>query len=76
MDSKWHLWSYLDIEDGLKRANNGNFGSDTVGLGIQNSNGPTLTNQVVAGIATKDYYLVSDQNLRISLASMIPFHAI
>ena len=47
----------LDIEDGLNSTGNGEFGFDTVGLGIQNSNGPTLTHQLVAGIATKDFYL-------------------
>jgi hypothetical protein len=33
------------------------YGLDNVGLMVQNSGGPTLSNQVVAGIAAKDVYL-------------------
>ena len=47
----------LDVEDGLNLTGNADFGYDTVGLGIQNSNGLTLTTQLVGGIATKDFYL-------------------
>ena len=36
---------------------NGDYGFDTVGLEIENSGGLTFPHQVVAGIATKDYYL-------------------
>lgn len=47
----------LDVENGLKVSGNGEFGFDTVGLGIQNSIGPILKHQVVAGVSTKDIYL-------------------
>lgn len=47
----------LDVEDGLNLTGNADFGYDTVGLGIQNSNGLNLTSQLVGGIATKDFYL-------------------
>lgn len=43
----------LDIDDGLNLAGKGEFGFDTVGLDIQNPNGFTLTDQLVAGIVTK-----------------------
>ncbi|KAH7094512.1 aspartic peptidase domain-containing protein [Paraphoma chrysanthemicola] len=48
----------LDLADNLLGdANNGLFGTDSVGLMLQNSGGLKLENQVVAGIATKDFYL-------------------
>lgn len=37
--------------------NNGEYGYDTVGLGWQGSGGPSLDQQIVAGIATKQFYL-------------------
>ncbi|KAL8717936.1 MAG: hypothetical protein Q9225_004869 [Loekoesia sp. 1 TL-2023] len=36
---------------------NGLYGNDTLGLGIQGSGGPTLSNQVLAAIRTKAFYL-------------------
>ncbi|KAL8703927.1 MAG: hypothetical protein Q9201_002907 [Fulgogasparrea decipioides] len=36
---------------------NGLFGNDTLGLGIQGSGGPTLTDQVIATIGTQDIYV-------------------
>jgi hypothetical protein len=45
----------LEHELGITGA--GIYGFDTVGLEIQNSGGLTLPGQVVAGIATKDFYL-------------------
>lgn len=47
----------LDVENGLNLTGNGEFGYDTIGLGIQNSNGLILTHQLLGGIATKDFYL-------------------
>lgn len=37
--------------------NNGEYGYDTVALGWQGSGGPSLDQQIVAGIATKQFYL-------------------
>lgn len=36
---------------------NGVWGNDTLGLAVQGSGGPTLQNQVVAGIVTDNFYL-------------------
>ncbi|KAF2814039.1 acid protease [Mytilinidion resinicola] len=47
----------LILEHQLGYAGAGMYGFDTVGLMIQNSGGPSLSGQVVAGIATKDFYL-------------------
>ena len=47
----------LAFEDNLNYTGNGQYGFDTVGLGIDSSAGPTLTGQVVAGIVTTDFYL-------------------
>ena len=47
----------LGIESSLNLTGNGDYGYDTIGLGLDNSTGLTLTHQVVAGIATSDFYL-------------------
>lgn len=47
----------LGIENHVNLTGNGDYGYDTVGLGLDNSTGLTLTHQVVAGIATKDFYI-------------------
>lgn len=47
----------VDLRKELNYSANGLYGLDNVGLMIQNSGGPTLFNQVVAGIASKDFYL-------------------
>lgn len=47
----------LNLEDDLGMNDNGLYGFDTVGLTLQNSGGLTLEKQVVAGIATKNFYL-------------------
>lgn len=47
----------LGIENHINLTGNGDYGYDTVGLGLDNSTRLTLTHQVVAGIATKDFYL-------------------
>lgn len=35
----------------------GDFGKDTIGIGAQGTGGPTIDNQLVAGIAVDAYYL-------------------
>jgi hypothetical protein len=47
----------LELESNLGYTGNGEFGFDTVGLSWQGSGGPSLTHQVVAGIATTDFWL-------------------
>jgi hypothetical protein len=47
----------LELESNLGLSGNGEFGFDTVGLSWQGSGGPTLDHQVVAGIATTDFWL-------------------
>ena len=45
------------LESNLGYFSNVKYGFDTVTLGWRGSGGPSLQNQVVAGIATKDFYL-------------------
>lgn len=45
------------LESNLGYFSNAQYGYDTVTLGWQGSGGPSLQQQVVAGIATKDFYL-------------------
>jgi len=47
----------LELESNLGYTGNGEFGFDTVGLSWQGSGGPVLDHQVVAGIATTDFWL-------------------
>ena len=47
----------LGLETNLDYSGNGNFGYDTVVLGYPGSNGPSLQQQIVAGIATKEFFL-------------------
>ena len=47
----------LGLEENLGYTGNGLFGYDTVGLGFQGSNGPSLDQQIVAGIATPEFYM-------------------
>lgn len=47
----------LGLESNLGYSGNGEYGFDEVGLGWQGSGGPLLDQQIVAGIATKDFYL-------------------
>lgn len=49
----------LGLEENLGYTGNGLYGYDTVTLGWQGSNGPSLDQQIVAGIATPDFYLGS-----------------
>ena len=51
----YHLSLYSESKLGY--SGNGDFGFETVSLSWQGSGGPTLTNQVVGGIATKDFYI-------------------
>ncbi len=47
----------LIAEASLGYTGNGDFGFDTVTLGLQGSGGPTLERQVIAGYATKQLYI-------------------
>jgi hypothetical protein len=47
----------LDLESKLNYTGNGLYGYDNVGLGTSQSPGPSLPQQLVAGIADKDYFL-------------------
>lgn len=47
----------LDLEMNLGYTGNGQFGYDTVTLGYPNSGGTQLSKQVVAGLATPDFWL-------------------
>ena len=47
----------LGLETNLGYSGNGDYGYDTVVLGYQGSNGPSLEQQTIAGIATKEFYL-------------------
>ena len=47
---------HLALEENLGYTGNGLYGSDTIALGWQGSNGPSLDQQIVAGIATPDFY--------------------
>ena len=44
-------------ERNLGMSGNGLWGNDTIGLGIQGSGGPTLPDQVLAGIVTDNFYV-------------------
>lgn len=46
----------LDLELNLGYTGNGQFGYDTVTLGYPNSGGTSLSSQVVAGLATPDFW--------------------
>ena len=46
----------LGLEENLDYTGNGLYGYDTVALGWQGSNGPSLDQQIVAGIATPEFY--------------------
>ena len=47
---------HLALEENLGYTGNGLYGYDTIALGWQGSNGPSLDQQIVAGIATPDFY--------------------
>lgn len=47
----------LALETSLGYSDNAEFGYDTVALGWQGSGGPSLDQQIVGGIATKEFYL-------------------
>jgi hypothetical protein len=57
--STWQFDNYYDLalESNLGIAASGEFGFDRVGLGWQGSGGPVLNHQVVAGIATQDFFM-------------------
>lgn len=47
----------LSVEQNLNIPVTGLYGHDTIGLGGRGSSGPTLQNQIVAGIKSERYYL-------------------
>lgn len=47
----------LELELNLGYTGNGENGYDTVALGWQGSGGPSLGHQIVAGVATKEFFL-------------------
>lgn len=47
----------LNLPDYVNNYDNGDYGLDTLGLGLPGSSLPSLNNSVVAALATKDYYL-------------------
>ena len=47
----------IGVEQNLGYTGNGLYGADTVALGWQGSNGPSLDQQVVGSIATPDFYM-------------------
>ena len=57
--STWSFNNYyeLQLESNIGYTGSGGFGFDTVGIGWQGSGGPVLEHQVVAGIATEDFWL-------------------
>lgn len=48
-----------ELNLGYTFSNAGEYGFDTLALGYRGSGGPSLEGQVIAGIATKDFYLGS-----------------
>lgn len=56
-----HGFFELGVEKNLDYfdSDNGDYGLDTLALGYNGSGGLSLDNQVIAGIATKDFYLGS-----------------
>ena len=57
--STWSQYGFyaLGAEDNLGSTSSARYGNDTVGLGIQGSGGPSLSNQIVAAFSTDDFYL-------------------
>ncbi|MCJ1252993.1 hypothetical protein MMC24_000800 [Lignoscripta atroalba] len=49
----------LGEELNLNYTGNGDFGSDTISLGLLGTGAPSVTGQIVVGIATKDFYVGS-----------------
>lgn len=47
----------LGLDEDLGYKGNGQYGYDTVTLGVKGSGGPSLDQQIVGGIATKEWYL-------------------
>lgn len=59
--STWKFNNYyeLQLESNLEYSGSGAFGFDTIGIGWQGSGGPVIEHQVLAGIATSDFWLGS-----------------
>jgi hypothetical protein len=60
ISSTWRELGFFStdwVKKDWKYSGNALYGLERVGLGIQNSGGPTLPDQIVGGIKTKDLYL-------------------
>ena len=57
--STWRQHGFFQIstEQNLNLSAQAVFGNETLGLGVQGSGGPTLTDQIVAGYTGNDFYL-------------------
>lgn len=57
--STWEFNDYYDLvlESNLDYEGSGAFGFDKIGIGWQGDGGPVLEHQVVAGIASEDFWL-------------------
>jgi len=53
----WALGLEINLPDYVGNYDNGDYGLDTMGVGLPGSSEPFLDHAVVAAIATKDYYL-------------------
>lgn len=55
----WNDQKYYNLafQSNLGYSGNGNYGYDSVGVGLEVTGGPTLPDQVVAGIQTKQFYV-------------------
>ena len=45
------------MEMSLNASTNGHYGTDTVGLGVDAAHGPTVNENVVAGVVAEPFYL-------------------
>ena len=53
------LGAEINLPDYVSNYDNGDYGLESLGLDVPGSSGVTLSNQVVAALATKDFYLGS-----------------
>ena len=51
------LGAEINLPDYVGQYENGDYGMETLGIGLPNSDGVTLDHQVVAGLATKNFYM-------------------
>lgn len=57
--STWHEIGLYDtaLKKELNYSANARYGLDNLGIGLHDSEGPSLKNRVIVGIASKDYYI-------------------